>query len=411
MMDATNTADVTAGQVVELEADPPAQLTERTELREVTRWVPVPVQNLIWGVSAGRCEFDGCNTPLWKNGLTQDVGVMGEKAHIRAFSVRGPRGRAGISEEDLNSIDNLMLLCPRCHLTIDRRDGPTKYTVELLRAMKGVHEARIQAACEAAGDRVSHVLTYVTHVGAHHAMPTLRDASLALLRQRRYPASTTLDLSTRDGADPSVDGDFWLPEANRLARQFDRQVRQPLERGQIAHISTFALAPQPLLIRLGSLIGDIVPVDTYQRHREPPTWEWPVEGQGLALVVHEPEIRTGPAALVLSISATVTHDRITRVIGSEASIWVVTAAGPHNDIVKSPSALAAFRATLRPLLDRIKAAHGDRATLHVFPAMPVSLAIELGRVRMPKADMPWLLYDEQPSFGGFVPALTIESGA
>jgi hypothetical protein len=45
--------------------------------------------------------------------------------------------------------------------------------------------------------------------------------------------------------------------------------------------------------------------------------------------------------------------------------------------------------------------------LHVFPAMPVSLAVELGRVRMPKADLPWLLYDQMNARGGFIRALVI----
>jgi hypothetical protein len=388
-----------------------AKPNKRTRFRDVSRSVPTPVQNLLWGVAAGRCEFEGCNRPLWKNDLTQDIRVVGEKAHILAFSTRGPRGGVGIPNEDLNAIENLMLLCPICHVTIDRRDGPARYTVDRLRAMKSAHETRIDVACSIAADRASHVVTYATHVGAHHAMPTLGDASLALLKRGMYPASTTLDLSTRDGADSAIDVEFWRRESGRLMHQFDRQVRQRTEHGEIRHLSVFALAPQPLLIKLGTLLGDICPIDTYQRHREPPTWEWPAEALPIAFQIREPENTNGPAGLVLSISATITQDRIERVLGPDACIWSVTIPSPHNDVVKSASSLGAFRATLRPLLDQIKAAHGHRTPLHVFPAVPVSLAVELGRVRMPKADMPWMLYDEQSSLGGFIPALTIESGA
>lgn len=389
----------------------PADEPSAGQLVEVTRWVPKPVQTLLWGIAAGRCEFEGCNRPLWKNDVTQDVRLVGEKAHIRAFSARGPRGRRPAHAEDVNSIDNLMLLCPICHITIDTGDGPARYPVDRLRQMKAAHEARIAAACAADTGRASHVLTYATHVGLHHAIPTRIGASAALLTRRRYPAAEALDLGTRDGADSGIDDDFWDREANRLASQFDRQVRQPLERGEIAHVSAFALAPQPLLIKLGTLLGDITPVDTYQRHREPPTWEWPLDGEELAFELHEPESTEGLPALVLSISATITHDRIVRALGPNAAIWTVTIPVPHNDAVKSPATHAAFRATLRPLLDRIKAVHGHQTTLNVFPAMPVSLAVELGRIRMPKADMPWLLHDEQSSRGGFIPALTIEPGA
>ena len=51
------------------------------------------------------------------------------------------------------------------------------------------------------------------------------------------------------------------------------------------------------------------------------------------------------------------------------------------------------RATMRKLNDDIKAHHGEKAKIHVFPAIPVSVAIELGRARMPKSDLPLLVYD------------------
>ncbi|MFA0813857.1 hypothetical protein [Microbulbifer epialgicus] len=36
----------------------------------------------------------------------------------------------------------------------------------------------------------------------------------------------------------------------------------------------------------------------------------------------------------------------------------------------------------------------EKATpFHVFPVTPVSCVIEFGRVRMPKSDIPWLIYD------------------
>jgi len=63
---------------------------------------------------------------------------------------------------------------------------------------------------------------------------------------------------------------------------------------------------------------------------------------------------------------------------------------------------------MRPLLDKIKAVHGQTTTLNIFPATSVSTAVELGRVRMPKADMPWQVYDQVNKLGGFIPAIKIE---
>lgn len=43
----------------------------------------------------------------------------------------------------------------------------------------------------------------------------------------------------------------------------------------------------------------------------------------------------------------------------------------------------------------------------MFPALPVSAAIEVGRTWMPKADLPLVIYDENRARGGFEPRLMI----
>ena len=51
----------------------------------------------------------------------------------------------------------------------------------------------------------------------------------------------------------------------------------------------------------------------------------------------------------------------------------------------------------------IRATHGPDCTVHLFPALPNSLAVEVGRVLLPKADPAIRVYDRNVS--GFVPAL------
>ena len=58
-------------------------------------------------------------------------------------------------------------------------------------------------------------------------------------------------------------------------------------------------------------------------------------------------------------------------------------------------------------MDKVKIRHGQSAIVHVFPAMPVALAVELGRIRMPKADLPFAIYDEDRGNGGFRHVLSI----
>lgn len=377
---------------------------------DVTRHIPSWVQALLWGRAAGRCEFTGCNRPLWKSDVTQETRNIAERAHIRAFSDQGPRADdVSWPESAVHDPGNLLLLCHTCHVTIDRATGPERYTAPTLREMKQRHERRVEIATAVAPRLASHVVTYGTFVGHHQALPTFAAAQAALF-PARYPASQdVIVLGTATGAQRDHTPEFWRQEREQLSFQFDRQVRVPLERGVIEHVSVFSLAPQPLLIELGTLLGDITPADVYQRHREPATWAWPADGEPSDFEVPEPAGSGGTAALILSVSGTIAPDRVMRVLGDDVTVWTVTVSTPHNDVVKARETLARFRNRMRHLLDAIKARHGDRGTLHVFPALPVSLAVELGRVRTPKADMPWALYDEQRARGGFVPAFTLGS--
>jgi len=171
----------------------------------------------------------------------------------------------------------------------------------------------------------------------------------------------------------------WDLEAASLAANISQQVKPRLAQGQITHLSVFAVAPQPLLIKLGSLVSDITAARVYQLHREPPGWSWLEEGSPVNFNGQEPATMAGPPALVFSLRGTVRDERV-RAVLPEASIWRICIDWPHNDFVRSPQHTQDFRRCLRGFLDHIKAAHGQNAELHIFPAMPVSLAVEVVRV-------------------------------
>lgn len=375
--------------------------------RDVTRYVPRNVQCLLWGRAAGRCQFSGCNKPLWKSTVTQEQVNTAQKAHIYSFSSEGPRGHAVASSSQLNGLGNLMLVCHQCHRKIDGEPDGGRYAAALLQAMKAEHEARVERVTGIAPSRKSHVLLYGANVGDHSSPLNYQEAAAALFPIRYPAADVPIELSTISSSFSDRDTEFWQVEAENLRRKFSHRVRERQAVGDIDHLSVFAVAPQPLLILLGTLLGDIVPVDVYQRHREPTSWNWPSTSTTPAFVVQEPAAATRIPALVLALSATVTQDRIAAVLGRETSIWTVTVPTPHNDVVRAPEQLAHLRSLLRPMLDRIKAEHGQSTLLHVFPVAPLSAAIEFGRVRMPKAEMPWRIYDQVNALGGFVPALDI----
>lgn len=379
--------------------------------REVTRHVTEGVKLLLWGRAAGRCEFAGCNKPLWKSPVTQERVNLAQKAHIYSFSADGSRGNKGIERKMLNSFENLMLVCYGCHQKIDKWKDGCRYPAALLQEWKAAHEHRIEIVTGIDPSKKSHILLYGANVGQHSSPLNFNEAAYALF-PKRYPAEDRpITLGTINSAFTDCDPKFWERESEHLVTQFNRRVREPLSAGEISHLSVFAIAPQPLLIRLGTLMIDITIADVFQRHREPEqTWNWPTRSPRLEYTIDEPASSNGPPALVVALSAPVMDDRITTVMGRNAAIWRLTVNRPHNDIIKSRKHLSEFRTIARALLDRIKARHGQTTPLHVFPVVGVSPAVELGRLRMPKAQMPWKIYDQVNARGGFVPTLTLTPG-
>lgn len=375
-----------------------------------SRHIPIQIRCILWGRAAGRCEFSGCNRLVSYHSKTKETANLAEAAHIIGFSEDGPRGEGDISEELAKDVLNLMLLCKECHKIIDTNKH--KYPVELLRKMKETHEHRIVTVTGIDVDRQSHILLYGANVGEHNSPVSYKKAACAMLPEW-YPADTTpISLGMVNSSFQDKNVDFWRIESVHLHNMVAQQVRPRLANGSIEHLSIFSFAPQPLLMLLGFLLSDIPAAEVYQLHREPPNWKWQDHHpDGFEYVVQEPTEVKGPPALVLALSATVTDDRVNAILGDGATIWRVTVAEPHNDFLKSRQQLQRFRETIRPLMNRIKTRHSETAVLHVFLAAPVAIALDMGRVIMPKADLVLRIYDEHKSLGGFVHALDLDAGS
>ncbi len=66
---------------------------------EVTRYIKEKVKTALWGKSAGRCQFNGCNRPLYQSPITLEQVNISEAAHIYSFSKDGTRGWGTFSDE------------------------------------------------------------------------------------------------------------------------------------------------------------------------------------------------------------------------------------------------------------------------------------------------------------------------
>lgn len=363
-------------------------------------------QNLLWAVSGGRCEYAGCNKVLHTDILTNRKCNSAYIAHIVADEPSGPRGDVVRSKLLANDISNLMLLCDTHHRMVDADE--VAYTEPYLLEMKCQHEERIRRITEIAPNMSSEIILYGANIGNNHTPLSYQSACEALLHDY-YPASdNAIELRMKNVPFTDDTDTYWTMEEANLCEQFKLQIKPRLMQGNADHYSVFALAPQPLLIKFGVLLNDLNDVKVYQKHREPSTWKWQTVSSDIEYILREPDDKTKVPVIIFSLSATVTYDRIQKALGDNTSIWELTISGtPNNDFLKTEALLSDFRCIARHAFDKIKSHHGN-TELHIFPAMPISASVELGRVWMPKVDMPMAIYDANKEKNDFHRTITIK---
>ena len=99
---------------------------------------------LLWCRAGGRCTI--CRKEL---SLGDTGGIIGEMAHIVARSSRGQRSDSSYPRSQVDTYDNLILLCPMHHRQIDltrENVGANEWPVGKLRSMKNRHEEWVRSA-------------------------------------------------------------------------------------------------------------------------------------------------------------------------------------------------------------------------------------------------------------------------
>lgn len=365
--------------------------------------IPTNVKRDLWFAAHGRCAM--CNKPLYRDGLTMQQVNLSEYAHIIADSPDGPRGDEKLSPELAKDPSNLILLCKDHHKLIDDAGGVRKFGVELLRKYKNDHEDRIEYVTGLSPEKRSLVVCYAPKIGEKTPAITTSVTTDTLFPEM-YPMThepIRLDATNL----PYNDGEkkYWEFHPDILRDNFKQKLEGKL--ADVPHISLFALAPQPLLILLGTLIGDLYRVEIMQKHRDPDTWKWLNEEVNNDFRVIEPEKKDKAPVLIFALSGSDIVDRAINQFGDGHSYWVVTCEHPNRDMMRTKEQLSQFRDLMRKVINDINM-HAEGKMLKVIPAMPQSCAIAFGYIRLPKSDMPWELYDLPQGAEEYVKTITIE---
>lgn len=197
----------------------------------------------------------------------------------------------------------------------------------------------------------------------------------------------------------------WASAQSAIVSLFRASIEPELRGG--ARVVYLGATPIPLAMQLGYLLGSWTDVDPYQCHHETGEWLWRERTGGASIV--------RIVGLVSELRSSTPCDVIIRVtsdpeINASATAAMVPDALMQVDVTREPRGrdalesredleglAAAFQTTLDDLSDRL-----PRATFHVFAAVPVAMALELGRRVSPTRHRPVLVYQlvarEDPRF-------------
>jgi hypothetical protein len=372
-----------------------------------SRTIAASAKVLLATRAGGRCEFAECNKYLFEHPLTLRDGNFSEQAHIVAFSELGPRATDGARPQDINSVDNLMLLCPQCHKLID--DNPDDHPRDQLELYKKHHEDRIKHVTGLGPDMRTTIVQLKAKIGGSSVDIPASHVYEAVAP--RYPSDRhghVIDLTDYEREDRA---EYYTLATDKIRKEVARLYDRGMDVEVTRHISLFALAPIPLLVSLGHCLSNKITVDFFQRHRTGEPWKWKSDSPPVEYKHRMVSSGSDPAkvGLILSLSGTINPQHLPMDIDDRFSVYEFTLGDqmPAPDFLRQRGDLDRFRVAYREFLAQLVRDHPAVTELHIFPAVPAPIAVVCGHDLLPKVHPCLVIYDNDKAAGGFISRLKV----
>src|SRR5690606_4908209 len=190
--------------------------------------------------------------------------------------------------------------------------------------------------------------------------------------------------------------DYWSIGTGIIDRGL-RPLIEGVEKGQVRHLSVFAMSRIPLLVYLGYKLDDKIPTSLYQKHRgDQETWMWSEEAKTETFeVVKLKENATENVALILSLSGSINPNELPEEILESCNLYEIRQIGttPNRDILRSKASYENFSKTYHGFLSQLEISHKSCKQINLFPAIPVTAALACGRGLMRDAQPAISVYD------------------
>ncbi len=367
--------------------------TSKKSVKKKRPRIPDDVKLELWARAGGRCQYRGCNKQVWRDGLTLATLNRSNIAHIISWTPTGPRGDKVRSELLAKNIKNLMLTCQKHNTLIDKKKYVPKHPEKLLLAFKQEHEERIEIVTDIKSSNKTELLIFKANIGDRIIdIDPGQAASAALPFYPTRENPFTIDLTKMS----SNTTNYWVEGFQTIKEKVERFMSRDVDRSSLKHISIFALGPIPFLIKLGKLVGDIIPIRLFQNHRTTNDWIWN-DSKFKCPYKKRVTKSKGDArniALIFSLSGKIHKREYKSFLTNTWEIIEISILNPNVLFLKNESQIVDFRIIYRSILADIRTRHGDKVKVHIFPAVPAPIAVEIGCSILPKSDPRIYLYDK-----------------
>jgi hypothetical protein len=324
----------------------------------------------LWISSGGLCAR--CKTPLILDDVNAKVNI-GERAHIigKAKGKKGgPRREFAddfdITDENIDSLENLMLMCSPCHHTIDTNHK--EHPPQDLFDMKEKHESWVSEQLSKKNKAI---------VVVHKRKNLMPVDSILLSKETNCLLLDAVSLQ-EEFTDFTEEG--WTA-AKKENEDFFRKVVNSKKEHEGTYLFVFPLSPIPLLIHLGSLISDTTAAVVHQFDRDTQMWCHenvnPDKNVGLPEVKVSEEVHK-KLVVSLQVSGTIHERDITDAVEGPFQMLKIKIDEPKLNAVLFEDYVEVLKSVFRKEIYRLQS-ENQYSEIHLFYFGPAGLAVELGR--------------------------------
>ncbi|MBK7764484.1 MAG: SAVED domain-containing protein [Bacteroidetes bacterium] len=291
---------------------------------------------------------------------------------------------------------------------IDLKKNLTFYSVEILRQYKASHEDRIKIQTSIDESRKTTAIRIQSNIRGRRVDISSMDAYNALINSGRYPNDEKGILIDLTNLQYSNESHSWNTAVAQINNTLDKALMIGNDEKKEDHFSIFGIAPIPILAYFGFKLGNTTPADIYIKLREQP-WSINSSSEPMQFTLNEPAScnESSNVALLISISGTIKEQEAYKHIQATAPMYEIRPRKSQIDQIQSIDDLESFRKIYRQTIDQIREQHGKKCNIHVFGAIPTSVAVICGRELLHGVDPTLIMYEFVSQEEGFRQALKI----